>query len=766
MTMTINEFIAKIKNEKKIGTFTHHEVTKKARAKYKKTKKPLSDEITKVLSSYGIDEIYSHQAKAIDIIRDKKNLVIMSPTASGKSLIYNIPVIEGAIEDKDSHALYIFPLKGLSQDQMLTINALGQGLFENRQDEKKRKKKNYPTSEIYDGDTSSHRRKTIRDNPPPVVITTPDMLHFGLCAYHEKWEKFFKGLKYIVIDEIHTYRGVLGSHMAEVIRRLRRITDFYGAKPIYIACSATIANPKELAETLTGLDFTEIIENGAPRAKRNFIFLNPIPEISPYTVATKLFSLAVEKNFRTIAFTKSRKITELMNTWVKEHSPKIAPVVSSYRAGYLPEERREIESRLFSGELRGVITTSALELGVDIGGLDICILVGYPGSISSTLQRAGRVGRGDRDSLIIFIALDDALDQFFMRAPKGFFKRSVEAACLDDKNKIILKAHLPLAVAERPMDSKEKAFDYKESLPILEELTEERQLWYSPIKYSFNPKRRYPHSNVSIRGTSSSYRIFSKDVSGKPRLLGTSGASRVLKELHPGAIYLHRGEQYIVTGLHMGTREVTCKKINAKYHTSPITDEETVILKTLKKKKVGGMVINLGELQITERVLGYRRKEIHSKKILDEQSLELPPDIFKTTGVWTEVDGKIITKIEETNFNVAGGLHALEHAAIATLPLFALCDRRDLGGVSYTLNPELNVPAIFIYDGVEGGIGLTKRGFDLTKDWMHSTLKLMKDCPCEEACPSCTQDPHCGNNNEPLDKRAALIILSEWLNLK
>jgi DEAD/DEAH box helicase domain-containing protein len=767
--MDLNAFIEELKSRKDLkgGTgFIHHEVIPPVRPDYGTTKKPLSKEVLKALNGLLIKKLYKHQALGIDLVREDRNVVAMTPTASGKSLIYNIPVVEEVLKEPGSHALYLFPLKGLEQDQLKAFAELTQGLAIETpgSPEPPRTKRRRSTAlgpcEIYDGDTTDYRRKRIRETPPPVVLTNPDMLHLAINAYHRKWEGFFEKLKFVVIDEIHTYRGVLGSHVAQVLKRMRRVSKNYGSEPRFIACSATIANPVELASMLTGVEFDLVDVSGAPQGKRNFLFFNPVPDMSPYTIALKLFIASVRAGFKTIAFTKARKITELMHTWVAEGAPDISGSISSYRAGFLPEERREIEGKLFAGELSGVISTSALELGVDIGGLDVCILVGYPGTISSTWQRAGRVGRKGRDSLIIMVAMEDALDQYFMRHPTDFFRRSVEAAVLDNRNETVLKAQLTCAVAELPLRGDESVFDRESIEPVLKTLEEEEKIRYWAKGDMWYPRKGYPHRDVSIREAGATFRIIKEDRTP----LGEAASTRVLRELHPGAVYLHRGSNFRVVSLHMGNREVLCRAAqDITYYTHPITDEETEIIETEEMKKVRAFEVSTGKLRITETVLGYRKKEIHTRKDLGEFSLTLPPQVFTTIGIWMKVEEDIINEIGKKGFSVAGGLHALEHSAIATLPLFALCDRMDLGGVSYTFNPELESPAIFIYDGHEGGVGLTQRGFHVIEEWLSATMRLMQECTCEVSCPSCTQDPKCGNNNEPLDKRGALVILKRWL---
>jgi DEAD/DEAH box helicase domain-containing protein len=760
--MDINAFIAEIKARTDLKEVVHHEEFPPKEAVYAETAEPLPAVLNDTLTASGIKGLFSHQALGIDLVRQRQNVVVMTPTASGKSLIYNIPVLESVLKDPEARALYIFPLKGLEQDQLGAFRELAERLpIEKTVETPKGKRKAFTPGacEIYDGDTSAYRRKKIREAPPAVVLTNPDMIHMAINPFHQKWERFFRNLKYVIIDEIHTYRGVFGSHVANVLRRLRRIAKLYGSEPVFIACSATIANPGELAEMLTGVPFETVTGSGAPQGRRHFLMINPTFGISPYTVATRLFASSVRSGFKTIAFTKARKITELIHSWILDGFPDISPVVSSYRAGFLPEERRDIEKRLFSGELSGVVSTSALELGVDIGGLDVCVLVGYPGTVSSTWQRSGRVGRSGRDSLIIMVALADALDQYFMRNPIDFFRRSSEAAVLDPENRPIVKSHLLCAASEAYIKPNDPVFDTKRLYPALNELEQEGKLRRGKLDVWFS-RRRLPQMEVSIRESGESYSII---VEGG-KLLGESSSARVLYDLHPGAVYLHKGVQYRVVRLDMYDRVAVCRPANdIDYFTRAITNEESEILSVDDSIDLNGTVINFGKLRITERVTGYRKKQLFTDKDLGEFPLDLPPSVFTTTGIWMKVDENILDEVRSKGFSIGGALHAAEHAAIAALPLYALCDRMDLGGVSYPYNPELESAAIFIYDGHEGGVGLTKRGFECVRDWFGSTMSLMEDCGCEVACPSCTQDPKCGNNNEPLDKRGAIMILKDWL---
>lgn len=746
--MTITDLIKEIQKSKDLGVIAHNEVISKMSASFGETKKPLKKQTLEALKSLNINHLFSHQAEGIDLVKKGKNLVVMTPTASGKSLIYNIPIIEELLKNPESKALYIFPLKSLAQDQKASFDELTstiEGI-------------DYP-SDIYDGDTSQYRRKKIRNTPPSVVFTNPDMIHFGILPFHNKWEKFFKDLKFIVIDELHSYRGVVGSNVSHVIRRLRRIANHYGSDPQFITSSATIANPTELAQMMTGLDFELVSESGASESKKHFLFINPIPELSPYAVATKIFTETVTNNFKTIAFTKSRKITDLMHKWVTDNNPDLDDHISSYRSGFLPEERRQIEQSLFAGELKGVISTSALELGIDIGGLDVCILVGYPGTISSTWQRAGRVGRGSKESLVIMIALEDALDQYFMRHPKDFFASSVEASVTDPLNVPILEKHLPCAVRELPLKKDESVYNITDIQETLTVLDQEGKVRYWEKGQMYYPTKGTPHREVNLRGGGHSF-----DIIAKGKVIATTNSGRVMKELYPGAVYMHRGLTYKVTSLNLADNTVRVdEKHDLNYYTTPITEEESEILEVTEVKMVGNLEVSYGKLKITEQVLGYRKKELYTKKELGEVLLDLPPITFNSTGIWMAVGDSQLQEIDDKKFSIAGGLHALEHSLIATLPLFALCDRNDLGGRSYTMYPDFGSSAIFVYDGHEGGIGLSKRGFDVAFDWFTKTGKLMDECNCDVSCPSCTQDPHCGNNNDPLDKRAALLILESWL---
>jgi DEAD/DEAH box helicase domain-containing protein len=731
----------------------HYRYIETLPSQFSEPESPIEENLRDVLNSKGINRLFTHQSKGIDQIRKGHNVVVMTPAASGKSLIYNIPVLEAILKDQSTKALYLFPLKGLEQDQIKTLREFASALDIKH------------SAEIYDGDTTAYRRKKIRESFPNIIFSNPDMLHLALNAFHSKWAEFFKNLKVVVIDEIHTYRGVFGSHVSQVFRRLRRICGYYGSNPQFVACSATIANPGELAEHLTGVRFSVIDNNGAPSGGKHIFFINPLG--STYTAATKALRVCLDAGLKTIAFTKARKVTELIYSWLVEASEKYRDIASSYRAGFLPSERREIEQKLFSGKLQGVVSTSALELGVDIGGLDACILAGYPGSIASTWQRAGRVGRQGQDSIIIMVGLKDALDQYFMRHPDDFFGRSHEAVVIDSFNTSILKQHLPCATSEIYLKVDDPVYqiktgetsgspdgtDSKDGITsALNELVKEKlmkpgkngDIWFTPL--------RFPHRDVNIRGIG---KIFTAFCDGMR--IAEISETRVFKEAHPGAIYLHRGKQYRVEDLDLEELKVICKEVDASYYTQATSHEETEIINEQAKRKN----TSWGNLKITNTVTGYWKKRLTTQEKISRFSLELPSWTFETQGLWITLVSDLETKIINKSLDFAGGLHALEHAAISALPLFAMCDKGDIGGISYPLYPDFGLPAIFIYDGFQGGVGLTKRGFDVMEMWLDATGKIITECDCEFGCPSCIQDSQCGSGNEPLDKNAALVILEE-----
>lgn len=712
----------------------------------------LAKPLVSLLKKIDVEELYSHQSEAIGDILRGDDVLVATPTASGKSLIYNLPVFNSIINKPYAKALYLFPLKALAQDQVKTIDSMAAQLPEFFHD------RGLAGAAIYDGDTSPYWRKKIRENLPGVLVSNPDMLHLAMLPYHDLWGTLFSNLTHVVIDEVHTYRGVFGSHMAWVIRRLKRICDLYGSKPVFILSSATVGNPEELGTTLTGSTVKAITRSGSPRPPRNMILLNPL-DSAPYA-ATMLLEAAVRRGLRTIVYTQSRKMTELITMWTGKRIEDIKEKIASYRAGFLPEDRRQIEQNLADGTLLGVISTSALELGIDIGNLDICILVGYPGSMMATWQRAGRVGRGQQESLVVLIGHEDALDQHFMRHPDDFFSRGVEAVVLNPDNRTIAKQHLTCAAAEAPLTIDDAICSPDNSLHLLNELTQEGHLLNSADGNTWFAARKYPQRDVNLRGGGNRYQIRH---SGSREILGEIDGHRALKECHKGAVYLHMAQSWLVEKLDLEGHEILVSPFTGHYFTRVLSHKTTQILKTMQSRPVGSTVVHFGQLRVTETITGYQRHLLGTQKVIGRYPLDLPPQIFETEGLWLEIPPELMKRLERKQVHFMGGIHAVEHAMIALIPLLVLCDRNDIGGISHPWHEELEQPAIFIFDGYSGGVGLTRKGFSLIDELMQKTLEAVSECSCETGCPSCVHSPKCGSGNRPIDKKACIQVLAGLL---
>ncbi|RJP75117.1 MAG: DEAD/DEAH box helicase [Candidatus Zixiibacteriota bacterium] len=694
----------------------------------------------------GIERLYRHQAEALDSFRAGGNPLVVTPTASGKSLVYQLAILETLHRDPQTRVLLLFPLKALEQDQhqrlreLLTLAGLDPGC-----------------AAILDGDTPKPERDRLRAHPPNLLLTNPDMLHYGILANHRGWAGFFRDLRCVVIDELHTYRGIFGSHVLQVLRRLGRVSRFYETQPQWIAGSATIGNPLELACELTGQDFTLIERSGAPASGRHFLLLNPTE--SPFTLITRLLPEIVGRGYKVIAFTKSRKATELLHRWTLKDHPELESRLSSYRAGFLPEERRDIERRLHSDELSGVITTSALELGMDIGGIDVCLLLGFPGTISSMMQRAGRAGRRDRESLVVLVAGEDALDQYYMRHPEELFLRPSEAAIVDRSNADILKAHLACAAAEIPLAERESYLD-EEARRHLPDMVSRRLLISGAGGKRWFPGTPHPHRQVNIRSVGTAYSIHD---AGTGRQIGDIGEARLWSECHPQAVYLHRARQHLVEKIDEAARVVHARPTELDYYTMALGEKETEILARRREFPLPcGRAVE-GDLKVTERVTGYQKRRLFSGELISTHELEGPPQVLITKGFWLEMDEGVQAQAEERHFHYMGSLHASEHALIALFPLEIMCDRGDVGGISMTHHPQTGTATVFLYDGYPGGLGLTRRAFEKLDRLIGRTRALIAECPCEDGCPSCVQSPRCGGGNRPLDKAGCLYLLDRLL---
>ncbi len=611
--------------------------------------------------------------------------------------------------------------------------------------------------EIYDGDTPQNRRKEIKKDLPRVLVSNPDMLHLGLLSYWPQWQDFFANLRWVVIDELHTYRGIFGSHFHHVVQRLMRICRRLGSEPTLIASSATAGNADEFARELTGRPFHWIAESGAPREGRHFLLVRP--DSSPYTATLQLFAALLQAGLKTIVFTKARRITELLYSWLKRSDPEMASRVASYRSGFLSEERREIEGKLFDGSLDGVISTSALEMGIDVGGLDACILVGYPGSVMATWQRSGRVGRADRESITALVAMPDALDQYLLDHPEDFLTRPCETLIVDPLNEPVSRAHLICAAAEMPLRKEDDRPLLEPRAAIVGDLLASHDLIESADGSEITTRRRRPQRLVNLRGVEGTTAILDKR---NGRVIGTVDGVRAQRECHPGAVYLHAGRQFLVRELDLEAGKAHAEAARVDYYTVPLTEKETQILEILEERQEGPLQAWLGRLLVTERVVGYERKRIQSRETLDRHPLELPPIQFETVGLWWIAPRVLEQTIRDSGRHFMGSLHAAEHAAISLMPLLVVCDRGDIGGISIPLHPQTKTGAVFIYDGHPGGVGIAARGFHSLTELLERVTGLLQECDCDEGCPSCIQSPKCGNGNRPLDKGGALYLL-RWL---
>ncbi len=729
-------------------------------AKYGDLDKALTAALQYRLKAHGLLPLYTHQAEAVNIARRGGNVMVATSSASGKTLCYNTAVLEAMLTEKGTRALYLFPTKALAQDQLRGLKELFcPALF--RVEE----------LATFDGDTPQAERADIRRRAR-IVLTNPDMLHIGILPNHPSWTRLLRNLRYVVVDEAHVYRGVFGSHVAGVLRRLRRLCQHYGSNPQFICCSATIANPGEHAQKLAGLPFQVVDSDGSPHGGKEFVFWNPpIIDVaksvrrSANSEATHLFTELVSHNIRSLTFARTRRLTELIYTYSRqsltENDPVMAGRIKPYRAGYLPQERRQIEQELFSGQLLGVVATTALELGIDIGDLEATVLTGYPGSIASTWQQAGRSGRGRDESLSFLIGLDNPLDQYFMRHPDNFFGKNFENALVNPDNPYILRAQLLCAAWELPLRGNDDRFfgpALSRETAELEELgilRERLGRWY------LSPTISYPAQSINIRATSGESFAVIDAATGS--LLETVEASVAIFQVHPGAIYLHQGEPYLVTDLDLANHTAYATPTTAAYYTQTKEITDLRILRLINSRSCRQVKVYLGEVEVTTTVVGFKKKAQFTEEVIGEEPLDLPPQRFPTIGLWFDLPPQAITYVDEAQLDFAGGLHAAEHAAIAILPLFALCDRNDIGGVSTPLHPDTGKAQIFIYDAYPGGIGIAEKGFDLTEELWQATLAAITECPCLEGCPSCIQSPKCGNNNQPLDKKAAQILLEELL---
>jgi DEAD/DEAH box helicase domain-containing protein len=712
---------------------THWEVLPKREGKYCDFPATVDPRLVRVLRKGGIDKLYSHQAESFEMARSGKDIVVVTPTASGKSLCYNLPVLNTLMtSDPSARALYLFPTKALSADQVDELYSVVQTSGADI--------KTY----TFDGDTPVSARNAIR-KAGNIVVTNPDMLHSGILPHHTIWIKLFENLKYIVIDELHHYRGVFGSHLANVLRRLKRLCDFYGSNPQFILCSATIGNPGELAEKIIGKPVEVIDNNGAPAGERHFILYNP-PVInqqlgirkSSVNETARLAGTFIRNNIQTIAFARSRVRVEILTTYLKEQltEHKVpANKVQGYRGGYLPNERRAIENGLRSGEVLGVVSTNALELGIDIGGLDVAILCGYPGGIASAWQQAGRAGRKTDLSLAIMVASSAPLDQFMVNNPKYFLGRSPEAGIIDPENLAILISHLKCALFELPVHENE-TFGVAPTSRVLDFLAQEKLVKKSGDKYHYTSDI-YPASEVSLRSASPENFVI-MDESDNGRAIGEIDQFSAPELVHPEAIYLHRSQQFQVRELDWEGKRAYVIPVSVEYYTDAESKVTIKVLHTDSEESISkGIAKGMGDVSIARTVVRFKKVRFHTHENLGWGRVSLPEQEMHTASFWVSFPQDLNAMVGITHERMAGALYGASHILRQIVPVWALSDPSDIRAFSMVRSPFTDLPTIYIYETIPGGVGFSRRIFDMFDDIVEGALSLVKKCGCRDGCPSC-----------------------------
>jgi DEAD/DEAH box helicase domain-containing protein len=744
--MAVPDLIAALgKDPRHSPRVAHVRVIPAQEASYRDPARPLSPVLQGYLDRKGI-RLYTHQAESLEALRAGENIILTTPTASGKTLAFNIPVFEALHDDPAATALYLYPTKALANDQLKAIRDLeeGTGIA--------------TAGAIYDGDTPGSRRPLIRERSR-VILSNPYELH-QVLPWHHRWERFFRGLRFVVIDEAHRYRGVFGSHMAYLIRRLRRIARHYGADPQFILSTATIANPLEFGRNLTGHEYRHVSSDGSPRGRKHFVLYNPFHDgvngRSAHRETEGLLLTCLSRGLQTLCFTVSRRMAELIALWGHEDlaGRGLDPgQITAYRAGYLPEERRAIENRLKSGQLKGLISTNALEVGIDIGGLDAVLISGFPGTMISTWQQAGRAGRRGNESAAFLVAFQDLLDQYFMHHPDTFFGTPHEHAIVDLSNPYIVSGHLLCAASELPVHP-----------------DRDRSLWPGDLEEPVRSLtmahllRPTPHGAVycgrgraaeAVQLESISSETFRMTCNGT--LLETLDRAQAFREAHEGAVVLHRGETYLVREMDLDTRRIRVERADVDYYTDALKSVDLRVVREISRREGNGFTLSLGDVEVTEQYTGYRIMKYDA--LIGFEPLSLPPLTFGTRALWFTLSPDLASAVTASGFDLAGALHGAEHALIGVAPFHVLCDRRDLGGLSTTCHPDTDGPAIFVYDGYEGGIGLTEKAFGLMETIASMAREAVRDCRCEAGCPACIYSPKCGNDNTPLDKGGTVQVL-------
>ncbi|GAB2483944.1 DEAD/DEAH box helicase [Jatrophihabitans fulvus] len=711
------------------------------------------------LAARGVARPWTHQVEAASLAHEGTSVVVATGTASGKSLAYHLPAITALLEDDRSRVLYLSPTKALAGDQLRSLQELVLPAVR---------------AATYDGDTPFTERDWVRSHAN-WVLTNPDMLHRGILPAHARWSSFFRRVKYVVVDECHGYRGLFGSHVAQVLRRLRRVCAHYGADPVFVLASATVAEPAAAASRLVGAPVVAVQDDGSPRGAQTFaLWEPPLTELrgehdapvrrAAGAEAGRILADLVVEGARTIAFVRSRRGAEFAALGAVRHLgeaglDELADRIAPYRAGYLPEERRALEAALSSGQLLGVAATNALELGLDISGLDAVVLAGYPGTRASVWQQAGRAGRRGDESLVVFVARDDPLDTYLVHHPEALFGRPVEASVFDPANPYVLAPQLCCAAAELPIRPDEARWfaadgDTAPVTVVLDDLVARARLRRRPAGWFWT---QHDRPDTDIRGAGGPPVSVVERSTGA--LVGTVDAGASHGTVHPGAVYLHQGRAYVVDDLDVEDAVATVHPESPPWSTSARDVTDIAIVQERAASRHGPVRVSLGTVDVSNQVVGYVRRRLDTGELMDEIELDLPVRELRTTAVWYSIEQAALDAVGLSIADVPGAAHAAEHAAIGLLPLLAVCDRWDIGGVSTALHPDTGRPTVFVYDGHPGGAGFAERGHATLVDWLRATREAVAACECPTGCPSCVQSPKCGNGNEPLDKAGAVVLL-------
>jgi DEAD/DEAH box helicase domain-containing protein len=733
------------------GRLVYRETIPARDALYAAPREPLPEALRERLASRGVEQLWAHQAAALDALRAGRNVVLATGTASGKSLCYQLPIVEGVLSGRKETALLVFPTKALAQDQLRSMRSwLVPGL----------------KAVSYDGDTPRDDRAWARRNAN-VVLTNPEMLHMGILPSHQRWATFLMRLRYVVIDELHTLRGIFGSHVAHLLRRLQRVCERYDSHPTFCFASATIGNPAELATALCKAPVELIDGDGAPRSERIVAcWQRPLLDehsgarASANVEAGTLLASFVRDGHQTLAFTRSRRGAELVAQYARrdlEHSaPQLADRVAAYRSGYRADERRALESDLTSGKLVGVAATTALELGIDVGGLDAVVLNGFPGTLASLWQQAGRAGRAGRRSTAVLVAGDDQLDQWYVAHPTELTRRQPERAVVNPDNPFVLRAQVACAAHELPLEPSDERWFGEGLDDVVRDLTLDDLLRPRGGKmYWSGPDR--PAAGIGLRsGNGVEYQLVDE---ADEREVGTVDDARVFTAAHPGAMYLHQGRQYRVSRLDQVAHVAWLVSCDRDEYTQPRVDTDIAIVDISDRAAIGPGTVHVGTVEVTNLVHAYQRMQISTRRVIEVCELDLPPRSLTTRACWYTVPLDALLEAGLDPAALLGTVHAAEHGLIGLLPLFTICDRWDVGGVSMAAHPQTGEPTIFVYDGYPGGAGIAELAYAAAERHAAATLELIAACPCDDGCPSCVQSPKCGNWNEWLDKHGAITLL-------